>query len=298
MSRLTTAILMDVRLLLRERLMIALVLSFLVVAVASGLIGWSTSHTLQGAYSYSIALLQPGAPVPANPANGISHLSLLANLSIYLFLVGSLLAIVFGYAIGRRDQATGMLPLILSRNPSSLWYVIQKSATLAITLLGLMILAGLTLTAMTTAIPGLALSLHEIVRLYLFLLTSWLYLTIFAITALLTSLMQPSSTKALIFPVLLWIIVGFVLPQSISHVEPVGLLNPAALADQAAASTSNIIGLLSLGEQYSLFGLGMLDYRGVQIVSTQLASLALFAVAALAAISIVGSRWLPGESRE
>jgi hypothetical protein len=93
-----------------------LTLMFVALVMVSAWLGWSATATVNRIYVNAAAFLAAsGKPVPSNPVNDISPLSLMRNMAVYVSLIGVLAAIVIGNRLVALDRRSGVLPLIGSR---------------------------------------------------------------------------------------------------------------------------------------------------------------------------------------
>ncbi|MDN5274723.1 MAG: hypothetical protein JWP06_624 [Candidatus Saccharibacteria bacterium] len=251
---------------MRERLFLVIAAVFLFLTISAGLIGWSTSSTANHVYAASIPLMQSGVSMAPNPFANVSHLSLQRNLGVYFFLIGSLLAIIIGYSATLRDRISAMLTMVLSRPVSKRTYMIGKVFAVTIAIAIMLVFAFIVSLLLATLLPELSLTSNQIVELAIFYAVSWIYLTIFGLLGLISGLLAKSHTMALVLPMAFWIIIGFVVPQVISGVEPVALLNPVTIATDTQpagifAALSSIIGPFSFAEQYKQISLSLFEFQ-------------------------------------
>jgi len=93
----------------RQRVLVATVVSLLAMTVLAGVIGWSSHNTIVRVYSDATQLLAAdGQPAPPNPFDLKPTLSLLSNMSVYVPLIGALLALVIGHLAMVDDKTTGI----------------------------------------------------------------------------------------------------------------------------------------------------------------------------------------------
>lgn len=301
MREILTIAITELRLLRRERLFVAVAAVFMVIAAAASLIGWSTSNTVNRAYSLSVPLMQPGAPIPPNPFANVSHLSLERNLGIYFFLIGSLMAIIIGYSAAMRDRAQGMTALVLTRSQSRLQFATGKLTALVFTLGVILTATWIVVMTLTFVLPALSLSSAQIVKLSVFFAISWLYLTIFGCLGLISGFLARSHTQALLIPVTAWIIIGFVVPQLISGAEPTALLNPVTVAapDHSQgffAVTRTLFAPLSFAEQYKHLSVWLLEFEASPIGIMPVLSLTGAFAGAIGLYYAALRRWQPTAS--
>ena len=265
MQQIAVIIQMELKLLLREKLFLVISFVFLGLTIAAAFIGWSTSNTINHAYALSLPFLAQGAQLPPNPFAHVSHLSLQRNLSVYLFLIGSLLAIIIGYSATLRDRISAVAALTMTRSLSKRQYIVAKAVAVSIVLAGLLVLSyGISLL-ISSLFPELRLSIDQMVKLGLFYALSWVYLLCFGLIGLISGLLARSQTVALLIPVTIWIIIGFVVPQVISGLEPTALLNPVTITPTSQLPSfftqmQTIIGPFSFAQNYKVAAGVLLEF--------------------------------------
>lgn len=298
----------ELRMVVRERLILVVLAVFLAMTVLAGYIGFSSASVVDKAYALALPYIQRGGAPRANPFDAVSHLSLQRNLSIYYFLIGSLLAIIIGHVAGVRDRTARTSGLLLSRPISRTAYAGAKVLTvLAALALVLALSFGVTLAA-SALLPGLSLSLDQAGRLALFFALSWVYLGVFGLLGLAAGIAARTEISALLLPVVAWIVVGFVLPQASSAIEPTATLNPVTVSAPVSSPNQYFVIMgqltspLSIADAYKRTANDLLEFASqapvVQVLAENTAHLvavvgALLIAVALAAVSI--RRYSPTE---
>lgn len=214
-------------LLRRQRTFVGMLCIFLVMATAAGMLGWSSHHTIVRVYDDAKQLLAAaGKPAPPNPFTLTSPLSLLSNMTVYVPLLGALLALLLGHLSMIDDQTDGTGRLVFSRPVSRTVYVIGKMMSAAAALAAIMVaswlLSALSLAIVHRSIP----SVREFGQLTLFYALSWMYLIAFALIGMVTVLLTQRRSLALLSAVGLWLVVTFAVPQFTSGLRPSASLNP------------------------------------------------------------------------
>ena len=100
------------------------------MTLASSFIGLIATTTTTSIYNASVDFLRQGGAnnIPSNPLNALPALTNFRNVIVYIFLIGSLLAIVIGHRSFIRERKSGVLPLLLTRPISPKTFFIGKSA--------------------------------------------------------------------------------------------------------------------------------------------------------------------------
>lgn len=211
----------------RQRVLLATVVSLLAMTVLAGVIGWSSHNTIVRVYNDATQLLAAdGQPAPPNPFDLKPTLSLLSNMSIYIPLIGALLALVIGHLAMVDDKTTGIGRLVFSRPLARRDYIAGKAAAativLGVTLAASAAVAVVSLALVNTSIPSLA----DLARLGIFYTLSWLYLLVFALVGMVTVLLTPKRSLALLGAMGVWLVLTFAVPQFTSGLHPTASLNP------------------------------------------------------------------------
>ena len=81
----------------------------------AGAVGWSSHQTIGRVYDEAVSQIvaAQGKTAPPNPFDLQPTLSLLSNVSIYIAMIGALLAIVVGHLARRRRGSAGIGRLVL-----------------------------------------------------------------------------------------------------------------------------------------------------------------------------------------
>lgn len=211
----------------RQGVFLTLVVTLLAMTGLAGVIGWSSQHTIVRVYNEATTLLAAeGKPAPANPFDLKPTLSLLSNMSIYIPLIGALLALLVGHLAMVDDESTGIGRLLFSRPLSRGSYVAGKAAAasiaLAITMAVCAAVSAVSLIIVNRSVPTVA----ALGRLGLFYGLSWLYLLAFALVGMVTALLARRRSLALLAAMGVWLVLTFALPQFTSGLHPVASLNP------------------------------------------------------------------------
>lgn len=211
----------------RQRVLLATGVSLLVMTALAGVIGWSSQNTIARVFDDATQLLvAQGQPAPSNPFDLKPPLSLLSNMSIYVPLIGALLALVIGHLAMVDDKTTGIGRLLFSRPLLRRDYLVGKALAaafvLGVTMAASAVAATVALALVNSAMPSLA----ELARLGLFYAVSWLYLLVFALIGMVAVLLTPRRSLALLGAMGVWLVLTFAVPQFTSGLHPSASLNP------------------------------------------------------------------------
>lgn len=242
------------RMLLRQRVVLAIVGILLAMTALAGLIGWSSHTTIVRVYDQAVVYLrQRGQPAPPNPFDLKPTLALLSNMEIYIPLIGALLALVVGHLAVADDTTTGIGRLLFSRPLSRSGYLAGKALAVGIVLAATMAACALVSTVEVGLVNQTVPSAGEAGRILVFYGVSWLYLLGFALVGMATMLLTDRRPLALLAALGVWLVVTFALPEFTSGLHPVASLNPivdpVSTSQTFFAVTAKARGL-SLFEQY------------------------------------------------
>jgi ABC-type transport system involved in multi-copper enzyme maturation permease subunit len=244
----------QLRMLRRERIFLAILASLLLMTVLAGFIGWSSHNTIVKVYEESSAMLaSEGKPAPPDPFAVKPHLSLLSNMTIYIPLIGALLAIVIGHLAIVGDRAAGSARLIFSRPVRRSTYLGGKlagiGAALSVILATSFVLSVISLAIVNSSLPSAA----EFGRLALFYALSLAYMVLFALVGVTTALVVRGRSLSLLVALGIWMVVTFMVPQFTSGLRPTASLNPVVdpvSTSQRFFQVTSHFRALSISEMY------------------------------------------------
>jgi len=262
--------------LFKENTFTVLLIIFILMTIFSTYIGWSAKNTIINVYQETVKELSLKGikEIPPNPFTGIPDLSILKNMIVYVFLIGSLLALVIGNNAFIRDRRSGVLRIIFSKFISKQTYIFGKIVGIFETLLLVVFISFLLSLFSTVLISGHFLTLIEILKLSGFYAISLVYLLIFSMVGLYFAIYSDGESIALLIPVIIWVLLTFVMPQITSSLAPTALLNPNNI--QVATSHSNFFHILqmiirpfSISESYKQISNILLEANsGINSIST------------------------------
>lgn len=252
------------RLLSRSHTFLLMLVVLLGMTALSGFIGWSSHATILRVYDETVrTLTAAGKPVPPNPFAYKPRLSLLNNMTIYVPLIGALLAIVIGNMSITGDRQAGVTRVIFSRpvrRSSYFWGKVAGSAVAgAVIMAACLLLSVIGLTLINHGLP----TASELLRLTLFYALSGLYLLLFALIGLVAALLTRSQSLGLFAAVAVWALITFATPQFTSGLRPVASLNP--VTDPVSVSHSGFFRAtskakpLAVNEQYKALSTRLLS---------------------------------------
>lgn len=268
----------EIKSLRREKLAQALLVVFVGMVSVSSFISWLTSKNVTAIWQ---KVKEQGLTAAPNPFAKVPALYYLRNTVIYLVLIGALLAIVLGVTSIIRDRKAHTADLILTRPIDSRSYLLGKLMGIGLWLAAILGFVTLISWASIALIIGKALAFGDSLRLVAFFSMSLIFLLGFVLLGMICALYSSRETNALLFPISLWSIITFVLPQLGTADHPVSLLNPVpALANQGGAFSilNSIFSPLSTSEQFKKAGSSILqnpDFTGSPTIGIIVLALAL-----------------------
>ena len=197
----------------RNRLFIIITALFLVLSILSVYIGSITKRTEMRVYNETIASLTADGVTALPPPPEIHTLTILANLTEYVSIVGAILAVVLGYNALIEEKESGGLKLILSRPVYRDWLLTGKllgNAAVIGALLGLVFVFNLVLLVL---VDGIWPTVGEALRLLGFVGLAFFYMLIFLTLSMLLSIRMQNSATVFLISLLAWMLVSFVIPQ-------------------------------------------------------------------------------------
>ncbi len=266
MNALLTIAALEVKTLFKERIFFLLLSVFVCMTVVSTFIGWSTLTTTHAIYNASVIFLhqQGVTQIPLNPVSSFPALSSFRNIIVYMFLIGSLMAIVVGNRSFIRERKSGTLQLLLTRPISRSTLLIGKVFGLCFALLSIITVTAIISIATSYILPLKHLDVQDITRLSVFYIYSFFYIFLFSLLGLLSAIIARSESLALFIPVCIWVGISFVMPELVSGQTPTALLNPVTISTVAAQGSffsisQQILTPISIGWHYTSLGSQLLN---------------------------------------
>ncbi|MHB1376301.1 MAG: ABC transporter permease [Candidatus Humimicrobiaceae bacterium] len=252
--------------LFKEKTFVLILIIFILMTLFSTYIGWSSRTTIENVYKETVKKLvsDGSANQPVDPFVSIPILSIIKNMIVYVFLIGSLLAIIIGYNSFLRERQSGVSKIIFSKPMNRKDFVLGKIAGILFPLLIITAISFLISLASVSLITGKMLSNPSILKLAAFYLISLIYMLIFAMSGLFFSIYLKSESMALLIPIIIWIFISFVLPELTSALNPNALLNPTNIQSatphgQFLLSMQGALKPFSVSETYKVISGNLLE---------------------------------------
>lgn len=241
----------------RDRSVLILIAFFAAMVLVTAWLGWSATNTVNAIYADAATYLSAsGQPVPPNPVSQSAPLAVLRNLGVYISLIGAFGSIVIGQLLIETDRRAGTLPLIGARPFERSDLALGKMRAMVTATGAMMAVAAVISVAMLFTIPSLVVRPGDLLRLALFLVAGWAYITIFGFVALGAAARMPATASGLIAATVVWLVVTFVLPELTANVHPTAAINPVSTLATTPDSVffhlmSRVLGPLSLAEGFA-----------------------------------------------
>ncbi|OCZ49842.1 hypothetical protein A7D23_00390 [Dehalobacter sp. TeCB1] len=203
----------EIRDALHNKLFLFILLMLLVLTVVSIVLGAYQVRISLDTYNNSIDFLKSLGKTELPPMPNLNPLAASKGFVNYIGMVGALLAIVLGNTAIAKEQKSGTLRLILSRGVFRDMYLTGKLAGNLVILAGITLLTGLLTFVSLPIIGGITLTGDESLRLGLFFLMSFLYMTFFLILSMGIATISAKGSRALLLTVIVWLVFSFVFPQ-------------------------------------------------------------------------------------
>lgn len=256
----------EVKSLLMQKTFAILLILFISMALFSTYIGWSTKQTVLEIYDETVKEMTASGlrEIPPNPFLAYSPLYILKNMVVYVFLIGSLLAIIVGHSAFIRERRAGVAKIIFSRPLSRSEFILGKMAGIFLALALVMVASCLVSLVSASLVYGRLLTFSEILKLLLFYGISLGYILVFSLFGLFFSIRSKSESLALLAPIIIWILISFVMPQLTSALDPTALLNPTniqtvVLQNDFFAAIQRSIEPFSVSQDYKVIGRSLLQ---------------------------------------
>lgn len=256
----------EIKTLFTEKVFYLLLGVFVCMTIASSFIGWSTYTTTNAVYRASMVYLhqQGVTQVPANPVLSFPPLAGFRNIIVYMFLIGSLMAIVVGNRSFIRERKSGILPLLFTRPISTITLILGKIIGISFALTAIIGVTAIVSIIFSYLLPLQHLASLDVTKLLVFYGYSFFYIMFFALLGLYFAISAKSESLALFIPVCIWVGVSFVLPELVTGQTPTALLNPTTI--DTIASQGNFFSLMqriltpiSIGWHYTSIGSQLLS---------------------------------------
>ncbi len=233
----------------RNRLFVIITVLFLALSILSVYIGSTTKRAEMRLYDEHVAALTADGATTLPAAPEIHTLTILANLTEYVAIVGAILAIILGYNALIDEKESGGLKLILTRPVYRDRLLIGKflgNAAVIGLLLGLALVFNLVLLVM---VGGIVPTWGEVLRLIALIGIAFVYMSSFLILAMTLSISQTSSASVFLLALVFWMLVSFVIPQmaetQMANSTIINSINGATNTIPQETTTSRAINFLS-----------------------------------------------------
>jgi ABC-2 type transport system permease protein len=197
----------------RNRMFVTITVLFLGLSILSAYIGSTTKHAEMRIYNETVAKLTSQGVTQMPPVPEIHPLTMLGNLTEYVAIIGAILAVMLGYSALTQERENGSLQLILTRPVFRDQLITGKLLGNGLVIASLLGLVFAFNVAMLVVVGHAMPTLDEVVRIALFVVLAFAYMSAFLIASMLLSINMKSSASVFLVALVIWITSAFVLPQ-------------------------------------------------------------------------------------
>ncbi len=203
----------EIRDVFRNRLFLIILLMLLILTIVSIVLGSYQVKISMDNYNNSISFLKSLGKTELPPMPNLNPISASKGFVNYIGMVGALLAIVLGNTAISKEHKNGTMRLILTRGVFRDTFMNGKLIGNLSVLVGITLLTEIITFASLFTVSGVTLTSNDIVRLLLFFLMSFLYMTFFMVLSMGVAVISSKGSRALLITVVVWLILSFVFPQ-------------------------------------------------------------------------------------
>lgn len=197
----------------KNKIFVIILVMLLALTAISIILGSFQVRAAVNQYNSSIDFLKSLGKTELPPFPSLNPISVSKNFVNYIGILGALLAMILGNESIVKEKRGGTLKLVLCRSVFRDMLLNGKLfGNLAI--VGSITLASAAITLVSVFVIGrVALSTGEIVRMCLFFLMTFLYMSFFLVLGIMMAILTRNGNKALLLTMIIWLILAFVLPQ-------------------------------------------------------------------------------------
>ena len=264
---------------------------FLVLTSISSIIGWLTVRNVTKIYNDIVSQNLTKAP---NPFTNVPSLYYMRDSVIYVVLIGSLMSIILGAQASLRDRKSNANELIKTRNVNLVHRILGQLSAIASIIVLLEIVALLTSFILIWVIQKTPLNIGAVFSLLGYGAVSAILMIALAAIGFTFGTISKSEESSLLYPIVGWALVTFTIPQIITLIHPVALLNPTPAVSTGtglAQSVINVISPLAVMENFKAIANAILGVdKSIQLSLVDLLSFSLFAGVGVMASVVISSK--------
>lgn len=197
----------------RNKLFVTIAVLFLFMSVLSVYIGSTTKRHEMSVYNDTVASLTAKGVTELPPRPEIHTLTILANLTEYVSIVGAILAVVLGYNALIEEKESGTLKIILSRPVFRDQFLTGKLLGLSGVIASLLGLAFIFNILLLILVGGIFPTMGEIARLFTLVVMGFVYMLIFLTLSMTLSIKMKDNATVFLVSLVVWVLFSFVIPQ-------------------------------------------------------------------------------------
>jgi ABC-2 type transport system permease protein len=171
-------------------------------------------------YETALNILKQLGREPTTPPPKLYPLSLLRGVVDYIEIIGAILGIILGYISISKERNTKALKLLLTRPITKREIAYGKIAGNGLFVLVLMSIVSVIIFLIIYLIGGVVLDSIDLLKLFLFVLFSTIYIMLFFMISFFFSLQQKTIAHALIISFIIWLVIVLILPQIGDTMDP------------------------------------------------------------------------------
>lgn len=198
---------------LKNKLFLIILGMLLLLTIVSVVLGSYQVKVSLDSYNQSISFLKSLGKTTFPAAPNLNPLSSSKSFVNYIGLLGALLAMVLGNASVVKEKRSSTLKLILSRQIFRDTFLNGKVIGNMVLLFAITFITSIITLVSVVVISSVTISSGDIIRMFLFFLMSFLYMTFFLVLGIFLAVLMPNGNKALLITVIIWLVISFILPQ-------------------------------------------------------------------------------------
>ncbi len=197
----------------KDKIFLIITALFIILSIISVYIGSSTKNAEMIAYNNVINLLKSQGATTFPPSPDIFPLVILSNIITYVSMIGAVLAIFFGFDAFSGERENGTLKLILSRPIYRDQLITGKLLGGGMAIGSLLIITFVINIVLFSIVSGIFPNINEIGRLFVFIMTAFIYMMTFLIITIFVSMKTRDRAFGFLTMMIVWVFISFVIPQ-------------------------------------------------------------------------------------
>jgi ABC-2 type transport system permease protein len=205
---------------LRSKTFIYMVALLIFLTVLSVSVSFLIFNAQVNEYNSALAFLKSIGKMPTTAMPTLYPLNLLRGVVDYVEIIGAILGIILGYISIAKERNTKALKLILTRAVSKKEVALGKLFGNGAFIFLLMSTIAIVVFLEIYFVGGVVLNGIEIIKLFLYVIFSTLYIMVFFMLSFLLSLQKKNINHALILSFIIWLVFVLIFPQIGDTMDP------------------------------------------------------------------------------